>query len=149
MGLEFNARVCSARSEQQTRMVQLNVVLRYALPRCQSWSPHSALTLCIARVVAVDPSNCARKHEPSSYFPDAKLDGNTTALTFSFATCGYLDKFSTSTTGAATELQVAAARSPQGKLRIGFPGDSASGYTIVGLKNFPDGSPKVLPYQGE
>ena len=36
----------------------------------------------------------------------------------------------------------------QGRLRIGFPGDSASGYTIVGMNKFPDGSNKVEPGKG-
>ena len=32
---------------------------------------------------------------------------------------------------------------PSGKIRVSFPGDSASQYTVVGSRNYPDGSERA------
>ena len=106
---------------------------------------------CSSMWCYIDPSDCLRPSEPSAYFPGSwfmSSNNHSSPLHFSYQTCGYVDSFSLSTNSAAQELRTHAARNPSGKMRVGFPGDSSTGYTIVGKKPFSDGTLKVAPGSG-
>ena len=124
----------------------------YGALGCQAYdltaTPECALAAkpepyCAAMWCYVDAATCGRPSAPASYFANT-----TPALAFSYQTCGYMDTFSDSSNAFAEHLRAAAARQPNGKLLIAFPGDSSSGYTLVGSKTWSDGTPKVAPFQG-
>ena len=107
----------------------------------------------------VDEQACKRGYRPSAYFPSngqesAESESASGGLTdgsslhYSYQTCGYVDFFTDSTSAFAAQMSAVAASTPNAKLRIGFPGDSASMYTIVGTRPYPDGSPKVVAGSG-
>ena len=60
-------------------------------------------------------------------------------LTLSYGTCGYLSSFA-SREAQARVLRAFAAKLPGGKLRVAFPGDSGSGYTLVSSRPYPEGA---------
>jgi len=109
---------------------------------------------CSSTWCYVDIRTCDRPTTTSSYFDEVQIMTATTGsgddscpestnLTFSYQTCGGLDAYSASISGSALHLQKYATSRPNGRLRVSFPGDSASSYTLVGLKAYPDGSAKV------
>ena len=82
----------------------------------------------------VDPADCVRGSGEGVYFPNAtwrRPDNSTTPLSYSYQTCGYVDYFTYGQESYSAQLRAVAAANPGGKLRIGFPGDDPSQYTIV------------------
>ena len=112
---------------------------RTAAPECLVLQ-HQRPDWCSSMWCYVDANNCHRRSYPSTHFSNVSILVNSSitdcdapdhqSLTLSYETCGYLDTFSVSEAGVSSELNAFARRNPNGKLRIGFPGDSASGYTI-------------------
>ena len=104
---------------------------------------------CQALWCWVDPENCQRSHMKSNFFPGVKFKAQSAChqdgLSLSYETCGYVNRFSTSEALAFADMRAFAAKSLGGKLRIGFPSDSGTGYTLVSHGQlFPDsGLPKV------
>jgi len=109
-------------------------------------------TWCTSLWCYVDPDQCAHTLHASSYFNATVVrcgDGSSAPLSFSYNGCGYVDTFTDSADAFLADLLGAAASNPSGKLRVAFPGDSASLYTLVGgSKLYPDGTPKVVPGEG-
>ena len=75
----------------------------------------------------VDASNCNRKPAETAVFPDAYYqpgpESTKQTLHYSYETCGFSNKF------AVEPHEKYLRKLP--KLRVSFPGDSGSGYTIV------------------
>ena len=86
----------------------------------------------------VDADQCQRAYELSGHFTNVTVAG--APLAYSYATCGYLDTFTSTPREQVLEFLASIGRS---KLRIGMPSDSGSGYTLVGSKTYEDGTPKV------
>ena len=113
---------------------------RAAAPECLLQAESQRPEWCSSMWCYVDANNCHRKSYPSTYFSNVTIRDNSSnadcraddeqPLTLSYETCGYLDAFSVSGAGVSSELNAFARRNANGKLRVGFPGDSASGYTI-------------------
>jgi len=109
-------------------------------PECMVGDPPN---WCTDHWCFVDPDDCDRPFAQSAYFgsatlPPAGAEANATTcapvgapLAFSYQTCGYIDSFSTSGDGLANVLRKFAVSTPGGKLRVAFPGDSSSKYTLV------------------
>ena len=89
----------------------------------------------------VDGTQCSRDFKESDFFPTASISSSTglQPLVYSYATCGYVDVFSEGET--VEPLRRAASSRSSGKLRVAFPSDSGSGYTVVS-------PPKVEPFHG-
>ena len=109
--------------------------LNYGASRCaawdnQSWHPECRLPgapeYCTSEFCYVNASNCSRPHSPTAYFAHLNQD-----IAFSYETCGFLNRFSKDAHTKA--LQQFTADRP---LRVGFPTDSGSGYTV---KTMADG----------
>lgn len=121
-------------------------------PACNADPP----TWCTSKWCYVDPLNCNRPFEYSTYFKSARLPTQeassgapassspaSTRLAMSYQTCGYLDTYTSSTNGGADSLRSFTASQPGGALRVGFPGDSSSGYTLVSsASRYPAGLKK-------
>ncbi|KAL1522463.1 hypothetical protein AB1Y20_017451 [Prymnesium parvum] len=108
----------------------------------------------------VDLANCNRSFVSSPFFSDVRMnltcdgcgDSCKDSLALSYTTCGYLDKYASSREGVRNSLQRFAASQPNGKLRVSFPDDSSSQYTVVGQNPYPPGGQrsgvKVEPGKG-
>lgn len=116
---------------------------------------------CTLKWCYVDPSNCMRPHQSSTWFTSARLQTQNSSgsgcapdrkITYSYQTCGDRDSFSASVEGAYSLLRTYAAQQPSGKLRVTLPGDSGSQYTLVGTRDYPGTGQrqgaKVEPFQG-
>lgn len=96
---------------------------------------------CNALWCFVDGTQCRRAFRPSVFFVNKTISSplGKQLLVFSYNTCGYVNSF-TEEESVEPLLQVASGR-PNGKLRVSFPSDSGSGYTVVS-------PPKVQPFLG-
>ena len=77
----------------------------------------------------IDPANCTSPNGQSGFFPSSTFtssDGTTRPLTYSYATCGNLDEYERDK--KLRQLQAF------GPLRVSFPGNSGSGYTVTDAK---------------
>jgi hypothetical protein len=74
----------------------------------------------------INASNCTRPHSRSSYFEAAHTLG---ALSYSYATCGFLNAYDA---GSTLKAELALLQGPRA-LRVSFPGDSGSGFTLTTL----------------
>ena len=91
-----------------------------ATPAC--FNASAAPLWCALRWCYVDPLQCHRPHAASSLFPSATFGSD--RLSLSYETCGNVD-----TSNAHGNINGEIQR--LGPLRVSFPGDSGSGYTLV------------------
>lgn len=85
----------------------------------------------------VDPTTCTRPHNPSEYFSDSWLASSSTTgecgtiakLSFSYETCGDLNLFRLRYSDFLESYEQRMGR----PIRVSFPGNSGSGYTLVTL----------------
>ncbi len=133
----------------------------YSTPECSRVAESDRADYCASAWCWVDAENCDRPFGgPSFYFPNATWRGD--VMRFSYETCGYLDRFQGSTGEVRSSrlyILLAAHDGPRhcidcpspcmqvdlimtyirerrpytGGLRVAFPGDSLSGWTLVGL----------------
>ena len=102
----------------------------------------------------VDSQHCLAPHTPSSaFFPNATISSTSSEglpirlpLAYSYETCGYLNKYVSAASQVDVIRQLATTR-PSGKIRVSFPGDSASSYTVVGIRPYPDGAGSLAGQQ--
>lgn len=101
-----------------------------SLSTCTGGSPPE---WCADSWCFVDPLNCARPYDPSTYFPDARLGESVHSpkLSYSYETCGHLNHFTDR--AATTHVGLLKAFAAVRPIRVSFPGNSGSGYTLVTL----------------
>ena len=97
---------------------------------CTPRLDHTPPAWCSASWCWVDPNRCTRPKDTTAFFRGTAWSG----LTFSYETCGNVNEFSD--TGRTSYLQGL-------NLRVSFPGNSGSGYTITTVA---DGTTGCLLY---
>ena len=88
----------------------------------------------------MDKDACERKYEHDDWFSNVSVSvaEEILRLHYSYATCGYIDRY---TQNNGVRVRDALHSHGRQRLRVSFPSDSGSGYTLVG-------SPKVQSFQG-
>lgn len=127
-----------------------------ATPECARLPEDEKPRWCQDLWCFVDPNDCINAHSASTLFPNATMGPRIglelrVGLSFSYATCGYLDSYILGQRYAA-DFRSFVATLPSKRLRVSFPGDAATGYTVVGETPYPAGEragkPEVAVGQG-
>jgi hypothetical protein len=137
---------------------------RLVVDRLDPWASTNCLhqlsrSWCSALWCYVDPAQCHRPLGVATFFANAVFSNHSLQInatytaprhshSLSYATCGYVNPRSQLYHGSVSTLQGFAASEGREKLRVGLPGDSTSGFTLVGSIPYLDGAPKVIPYSG-
>ena len=118
-------------------------------PECMTADESSRPAWCVDEWCYVDLNNCASPDGSTAFFPGVRIASTWEScpvatrvpLDYSYRTCGALPQYDDEDRHAKI-LRAFAARLPGGKLRVAFPGDSGSWYTLVGNTPYPAGSGK-------